>query len=193
MQIRKILAVVSILAIASLFCSVGGIGLPEGIQQTLEALTQQVPAIETQVAQQLTEAAPMMTKIALTANPNASAGSISGSLSYPAEGIPPLRVVAYRVDIDQYFYVDTLQNQNTYQIDNLPPATYHVVAYSIGGNGFPSGLAGGYSQAVPCGLSAACTDHSLIDVSVLAGQVSGGVNPQDWYAPEGTYPPMPAP
>jgi hypothetical protein len=127
--------------------------------------------------------------MAETVVPNqAAGGSISGNLSYPSEGIPPLRVVAFRTDIDQYFYVDTLQNQSTFQIDNLPAGTYHVVAYTMDG-----ALSGGYSQAVPCGLSVDCSDHSLIDVAVSDGQVSGGVNPADWYAPQGSFPPFPAP
>jgi len=189
MRHRRILLVLPLLALVSVFCSVGGFGLPEGIQQTLEALTQQVPMIETQIALQLSQAAPLLTQMAETSIPNAATGgSLTGNLSYPSEGIPPLRVVAYRTDIFQYFYVDTAQNQSTFQIDNLPAGTYNVVAYTMDG-----GLSGGYSQAVPCGLSVDCTDHSLITISVLDGQLSGGVNPADWYAPAGTFPPFPAP
>lgn len=186
MRNRKFLLIMPVLALASLFCSFGLPGLTEDIQQTLEALTQQVPAIETMVAQQMTEAAPLLTQVAETVAPAASTGSIAGTLSYPSEFIPPLRVAAFQVGSSQYYYVDTLENQGTYQIDNLPAATYHVVAYTMGGE-----LAGGYTQAVPCGLSVDCNDHSLIDVNVTGGQVSAGVNPADWYAPEGTFPPKP--
>ena len=49
------------------------------------------------------------------------------------------------------------------------------------------------SQAVPCGLSVTCTDHSLITVSVTAGATLTGIDPNDYYAPDGTYPPMPSP
>jgi len=115
-------------------------------------------------------------------------GSIAGQLNYPAEGIPPLYVVAFDVSTKAYFWVATQQNQNTYQIDNLPPGTYYVVAYTG-----PGGLAGGYSQAVPCGLAAQCTDHSLIPVAVTSGQVTQGVNPQDWYANPGDFPAYPLP
>ncbi len=189
MRIRRILLVLPLLALASVFCSMGGLGIPEGIQQTLEALTQQVPMIQTQVAQSLTEAAPILTQMAETTVPNAATGgNIAGNLSYPSEGIPPLRVVAFRTDVNQYFYVDTLQNQSTFQIDNLPAGTYHVVAYTMGGE-----LSGGYTQSVICGLTVDCSDHTLIDVFVADGQVSGGVNPADWYAPPGSFPPFPAP
>ena len=113
-------------------------------------------------------------------------GSITGSLSYPSEFIPPLRVFAFQVGTQSYFYVDTLKDQSTYQIDNLPPGNYQVVAYILGGT-----LAAGYSQAVPCGLSVDCTNHELIQVPVDSGQVVTGVDPGDWYTPEGTFPPPP--
>jgi hypothetical protein len=179
-----------------MFCSLSVPGLPEGIQATLEALTQQVPALETMAAQQMTEVAPMLTEVVQTVvaeggAPAAATGSISGTLGYPAEGIPPLKVVAFEAGTANNYFVLTAQNQTSYQIDNLPPGTYHVVAYTTGGESWPTGLAGGYTQSVPCGLSVDCTDHSLIDVIVTAGQVSAGADPTDWYAPDGTYPPMP--
>ncbi len=115
-------------------------------------------------------------------------GSISGSLSYPSEFIPPLRVVAFQVGGFNYHYVDTMQNQGDYQITGLAPGVYHVVAYIMNGS-----YAGGYTEMVPCGLSVDCTDHSLIDVVVLSGQDTPDIDPADWYAPEGTFPPMPLP
>jgi hypothetical protein len=192
MRTKKTFLILPILALASIFCSAG---LPEGLQATLESLTQQVPIMETQISQQLTDSAPLLTQIVptilaqLTSTPEANvpaAGGISGNLSYPSEFIPPLRVVAFRVDVNEYYFLDTAENQAAYQIDNLPPGTYHVVAYTMDG-----GLAGGYTQAVPCGLSADCADHSLIDIVVNAGGVGAGINPGDWYAPEGAYPPKP--
>ncbi len=122
-------------------------------------------------------------------------GSIVGQLSYPSEAIPAMAVVAYVAGGSplDYYYIVTTAGASNYQIDNLPPGNYQVVAYTLGGGGFPSGLAGGYSQAVPCGLSVDCTDHSLIVVQVLGGQGSSGVNPGDWYAPDGTFPAYPLP
>ena len=48
-------------------------------------------------------------------------------------------------------------------------------------------------DAVMCGLDASCTDHTLVYVEVFAGQDSFGVDPQDWYAPEGAFPSNPMP
>ena len=45
---------------------------------------------------------------------------------------------------------------------------------------------------VPCGLSVECGDHSLLAVEVQSGQTTADVNPADWYAPEGAFPPDPA-
>jgi hypothetical protein len=127
--------------------------------------------------------------------PGGQAGSISGTLSYPAEGLPAMAVVAFHVGgaPTDYYFVATAQNQSTYQIDNLPVGNYWVVAYSLGGPGFPVGLAGGYTQYVVCGMQPPCSNHALMEVSVIAGQVTGNINPQDWYAPEGTLPENPLP
>ena len=123
---------------------------------------------------------------AITITPTPVPGSVSGALSYPSEFIPPLRVAAFNVNGLNYRYVDTMQDQATYQITGLAPGVYHVVAYIMGGE-----RAGGYTQMVPCGLSVDCADHSLIDVIVEAGKDTPDINPADWYAPDGTFPPMP--
>lgn len=109
----------------------------------------------------------------------ASTGSISGDLGYPSEYIPPLRVVAFNVFSSRYYYVDTLLNQRSYQISDLPVGTYNVVAY-VREEG--PDFAGGYSQFVVCGMTTDCTDHRLIDVYVYAGSSVEDVDPIDFYA-----------
>jgi hypothetical protein len=106
-------------------------------------------------------------------------GSIRGELGYPSEYIPPLRVVAFNVYSENYYYVDTQLNQDTYEITGIPAGTYHVLAY-VREEG--PGISAGYSQAVPCGLSVDCNDHSLIDVMVYPGEVAEDVDPIDYYA-----------
>jgi hypothetical protein len=116
--------------------------------------------------------------------PTPSTGSITGLLSYPSEFIPSLQIVLFDVnDSNQWLYLTTAENSNVYQFDGVPVGSYYVVAYVAGGD-----FGGGYTQAVSCGLSVDCTDHSLIPVVVSGGEVTNGVNPQDWYAPEGTFP-----
>jgi len=119
-------------------------------------------------------------------------GSITGGLDYPAEWTPPFRIFVFDVaNPGVYFSIETSLHDRTYQMDNIPPGTYHVVAYTIGGDGYPEGLSGGVTKAIACGLTSDCSDHSLIDVEVTAGNVTSGVDIRDWYAPEGTFPPEP--
>src|SRR5512142_2513038 len=67
--------------------------LPTMVQATLEALT--------------TQATPLA--IATPASPSPTApstpGSISGNLTYPADSMPALYVVAYGVGVNRYQYV----------------------------------------------------------------------------------------
>lgn len=118
-------------------------------------------------------------------------GTITGSLGYPSEFIPPMVVVATNVDTNQYYFVLTDMNQGEYEITHLLPGTYHVVAYPRGEGFESSDFGGGYSEFVPCGLLATCTDHSLIDVDVFAGTTTNGIDPVDFYAPQNAFPPNP--
>lgn len=111
-------------------------------------------------------------------------GAIRGDLSYPSEMIPPMRIVAFSSD-DSWYYVD-VQNASSYEIAGLPAGTYTVVAYPLGTEA--SNFSGGYSQAVLCGLNADCIDHTLVKVQVDSGSTLEGINPGDWYAPEGSFP-----
>lgn len=124
-----------------------------------------------------------------TANSTDSGGNIpgvvSGGLSYPSEGIPQLAIVFYNQNDGTWWWVGTAANQTSYQM-TVPVGTYHIVAYTS------SGLAGGYTAAVPCGLTAGCTDHSLLDVNVTSNARVTGINVSDWYAPAGAFPPKPA-
>jgi predicted phage tail protein len=119
-----------------------------------------------------------------------SSGSISGTLSYPSEGIPPLRIVAIKVGTKEYIATEAI-NQNIYKLENIPAGKYHVLAYRINSEGADPGLIGGYSQFVLCGQTADCTDHTLIDVEVAGESEIVNINPMDWYAPAGSFPPDP--
>lgn len=149
------------------------------VQATFAAMTAQPESTSQQPAS------------AVSATATGATGSISGSLNYPADSLPSMYVTAFQVGTQSYQYVITIAGQGTYEIDALPPGTYHIVAYTVGGGGFPAGLAGGFTKAVQCGLTADCTDHSLVDVPLSPGQTVTGVNPADWYAPDGTFPVFP--
>jgi hypothetical protein len=112
--------------------------------------------------------------------------AITGHLSYPSEGIPPLKVVAFDV-ITQApaASVETEAGQSTYSL-SVPGGIYYIVAYTLDGQ-----LAGGYTIAVPCGLSVDCSDHTLLPVPTANGMAAGDIDPADWYAPAGAFPPAP--
>ena len=154
------------------------------VAQTFAALTVQAALNPPVVVDSSTPTPTSTLTITVTATPEP--GSISGTLSYPSSFIPPLRVVAFQVNGFNYRYVDTMENQSAYKITGLAPGVYHVVAYILDGS-----YAGGYTQMVPCGLSAGCADHSLIDVIVESGKDTPNINPGDWYAPAGSFPLMP--
>jgi len=116
----------------------------------------------------------------------AASGSISGNLSYPSEFIPAMEVVAFNQNSGIWYVLTTAEGSDTYQIDNLPAGQYVVVSYLVGDD-----YGGGYTVAVPCGLSVECTDHNLLTVEVLEGQVTSEIDPGDWYAPEGSFPANP--
>ncbi|MDH5508693.1 MAG: carboxypeptidase-like regulatory domain-containing protein, partial [Anaerolineae bacterium] len=121
-------------------------------------------------------------------DPASTLGAISGTLGYPSEAIPALRIVAFNLDSGYWYYVNTNRGASSYVIDDLPPGNYHVVAYTLA-----AGLSGGYTQYVLCGLSVNCSDHSLITVVVTGGQTTENINPIDWYAPQGSFPANPSP
>lgn len=196
-QIDEIVSSVEQTAIAQVTLVVPTADVDQIVQATFQALTAQAPAQPS--------AAPPPTDVPATQGgtdniptntpPGGLVGSIAGTLAYPAESIPAMAVIAFHVGgaPTDYYYVITAAGQSSYQLDNLPPGQYTVVAYSMGGGAFPIGVAGGYTQAVPCGLSVDCVDHSLIVVTVNAGLVTGGVEPKDFYVPPGTFPAFPLP
>ncbi len=118
--------------------------------------------------------------------PTASVGgAISGNLSYPGSALPAMRIVAFDAKTRKAVRsVQTAPGQNSYSL-SVPSGEYYVVAYALDGQ-----LAGGYTKAVPCGLEASCTDHTLIPVTVTNRAV-GQINPGDWYAPPEAFPSAP--
>jgi hypothetical protein len=181
MKKQQLIWIIVLLIVSSLACNFSAL-LPSQFEPNAEA-TSGAATLAALNAEQTAQA-----NVSLPATETPQFGSINGKLSYPSEFIPPLRVVAINTGDNQAYYVDTVENQTTYQIDNLPPGNYHVIAYYA-----EMGLAGGYTQFVLCGLKAECTDHTLIDVNVAAGQVASEINPQDWYAPAEAFPPNPIP
>lgn len=112
-------------------------------------------------------------------------GSVSGKLCYPSEFLPAMKVYLQEVTKKTYLSLNTAQNSGTYMFKDVPAGTYIAFAWLPDG-----GMGGSYSQAVPCGLTVTCNDHSPIQVKVEAGKGVTGVDICDWYS-EKDVPAMP--
>jgi len=188
----KILCISAVLSGSSLMCSIftpsqTATPFPDQKESTITSLQKTISSLEESAVTVTPEptkgkAFPTMIKPA--------SGSITGKVSYPSEVIPPERVVAVNMVTQEIFSTDVI-NQGTYVLTNLPVGTYHVVAYLEDSSQTASSQSGGYSRAVLCGLSVDCTDHTLLDVEIKDGVTSTEINPGDWYAPAGTFPPEP--
>jgi hypothetical protein len=177
------IGVVALLFLAGLACVCPA---TSGIQGTLEAMQGTFGVMLTVAPGEMMTNLPLTLEAGMDTPESALPGIIRGRLSYPSEFLPAERVIAFRAaTMEIEADVTTAEGQGQYEL-SVAPGDYFVVAYTLDGS-----LSAGYSQAVPCGLSASCTDHSLIPVHVDAGQTVDNIDPQDWYAPAGTFPEMP--
>ncbi len=96
--------------------------------------------------------------------------------------------------------VQTVGYQQTFHILGLAPGDYYVFATIIPAITTASMarlssrepfFGASYTKAVVCGLDYTCTDHSLIPVTVQAGEVTGGIAVTDWYPDPGVFPKVP--
>lgn len=117
-------------------------------------------------------------------------GTISGSLSYPSEGIPPMGVCAQAADgIDQYCTYRMLEGDQYlygagYEL-SVPPGTYVVFSHLVTDEnekfGYTDEEQAYYSKFVTCGLSFDCPSHEPIPVEVARNAHVQDVDPIDWY------------
>jgi acetate kinase len=176
---RKISLIVMALALVGMACACPNLA---GVQSTLDVVQQTVIAGMTEIPATIKAGATELAKL----TPVSANGTIRGHLIYPSEVLVAQRIIAFdTATMTKVAEVSTVQGQNTYEL-SVPEGDYFVVAYTLDGK-----LSAGYSNAVPCGLSASCEDHSLIAVHVGSGAVVENIDPQDWYAPAGAFPPMP--
>jgi hypothetical protein len=126
--------------------------------------------------------------------PASQAAAISGHLGYPAEVLPAQVVYAISVDGSTYYRVETMWGQSPYSIVGVPAGDYFVYTSARplrAGSSGAQHFGAAYTKAVPCGLDASCTDHSLITVHVQANQTSADIDPIDWYGSADALPVVP--
>jgi len=111
------------------------------------------------------------------------AGIIEGSLSYPSEFIPEdMKVCAVNIVskketcTTKHIKNSKYTNGTGYQIE-VPAGTYNVYSSTAQMANYKAY----YSEAVTCGLEAACTSHAPLSVKVTADKTTSKVDPADWY------------
>ena len=114
------------------------------------------------------------------------AGVLEGVICYPSEAVPALSLRIVEQSSGTITSILHPAGQSGFKME-LPAGTYTAYAFVLDN----PGTAGLYSQAVSCGLNADCTDHSLIEFTISAGQVNDEVQICDWYAPPEDLPPYP--
>ena len=102
-------------------------------------------------------------------------GTAEGYVCFPSEYLPAMYLYFENVDTLEVTKLPIPENQGNFSAP-LPPGTYTAYAWLTDFTG-----GGTYSQAVPCGLSVDCTDHSLLPFEVIAGQAAVGIEVCDWY------------
>jgi hypothetical protein len=111
-------------------------------------------------------------------------GVIEGSINYPAAGNPAVDIYFLNLDTGERYAMRTEKGWTRYS-NAVPIGTYHVFSRVAGDTG---NSGGGFTEAVLCGLHAACNDHSLVDITVEESRASRDINLFDWYAPAGSFP-----
>jgi hypothetical protein len=110
-------------------------------------------------------------------------GSVTGKICYPSEFIPEMTLFIQDLSSQEISELYIAENQDRYSLD-LAPGRYIAFAYLNSG----ASIIGSYSNAVLCGLNAGCTDHSLVEFEVNAGQTLGDIDICDWYSSEAVPP-----
>ncbi len=161
-----------VLAAAGLACVIPG--------QTEEG------AVATSVAATLSAAETATAASVAVTPPTGGTGQVMGLVCYPSEPpLPPMTLYFQEMASDAVTAVPHTDGTGAFSID-LPAGTYVAFAWRVGNE-----IGGSYSQAVPCGLTAACTDHSLIPFPVAGGETTSGVDICDWYGGPWDVPPPP--
>ncbi|MFN2148919.1 MAG: hypothetical protein ACK2T2_11040 [Anaerolineales bacterium] len=141
-------------------------------------------AVATSVAATLAAGAPPPAPPTATQQPAPAEGTVSGRVCFPSEPpLPEMTLYFMEPSSGAVISVPHTDGTGTYSAQ-LPPGSYFAYAW-VNGN---TTLGGSYSQAVPCGLSVNCTDHSLISFSVDPGGQTTEIDICDWYGAPGDVP-----
>lgn len=107
---------------------------------------------------------------------------VEGNIGYPSDYVPEVEVVLENVaDRSQLRLLveASYDGESSYSFRDVPDGKY--IVFAIPTESDIDMLVGGYTNAVPCGLSVDCTDHGFIELDVKGGISLKDVNIYDWY------------
>ncbi len=96
---------------------------------------------------------------------------LNGVLCYPSDYIPKMTVYLKETNSDKVYKLTTTDNQRLFKFTNIPFGDYCAYAYTFDKtltdtSGIETKASGGYTKAVPCGLTVNCNDHTLINFKI---------------------------
>jgi len=110
-------------------------------------------------------------------------GIVEGSLFFPGTSIPKdIKVCAENIENKRQFCTEQQIEDSKYKNGvgyklELPEGKYRVFSTIPAWTGYQAF----YSDFVLCGMENTCQSHSPIEVTVIAGKTTDGVDPNDWY------------
>jgi hypothetical protein len=114
-----------------------------------------------------------------------STGVVMGKICVPGSFIPSMTAYFQNDVTGAITEMQIGENQTNYTFE-LEPGEYIAFAYPQERS---SSLGGMYSEAVPCGLSVECTDHTPLVFAILPGETTDRIDICDWYAQDQVPPP----
>ena len=110
-------------------------------------------------------------------------GTVKGTVCYPSEYIPAMNVYLKNKETGKIYDLDIKENQKSFKFKKIPEGNYIAFAYTIQEDltDLKSAVvSGGYTHAVPCGLTVECKDHSLLIFKVKNGNTTKNIQICDW-------------
>lgn len=113
-------------------------------------------------------------------------GAVKGTLCYPSDYIPAMKVYLKNKETSKIYSMIVKENQSTFKFKKIKEGNYVAYAYTVTQtvtdlNNKSTKASGGYTHAVPCGLTVNCNDHTLINFKVKKYKTTKAINICDWY------------
>ncbi|HEY9168199.1 MAG TPA: hypothetical protein VIN72_01780 [Lutibacter sp.] len=116
---------------------------------------------------------------------SSTSGTVKGTVCYPAEYIPAMNVYLKNKETSKIYSLNIEENQKPFKFRKIPAGNYIAFAYTVqkvSSDDDKSTITnGGYTHAVPCGLTIECKDHSLLIFKVQNGKTTKNIQICDWF------------